>query len=101
MAPGTVIVISTMGIPPPATASAAKCASSADETRTAGTIAMFSIAEAISLRFIAAGPPSGPSETSILYPGATILELVAFRRRQQVAFARDPHIQSRQQEIAQ
>src|SRR5580698_2929188 len=38
MAPATVMVISTIGTPPRETASAAKCASSADETRIAGTM---------------------------------------------------------------
>jgi hypothetical protein len=38
-APGTVIVISTIGIPPLCTASVAKCASSVDDSLTAGMIA--------------------------------------------------------------
>src|ERR1043166_3208487 len=40
MAPGTVIVISTIGMPPLQTASAARCASRAEEARTTGTMPM-------------------------------------------------------------
>src|SRR6266478_3243628 len=100
MAPGTVMVISTIGIPPPATASAAKCASSADKTRIAGTIPTCSMTAAISLRFIL---PSLRQARAKLHriPAGAILKLVAFRCRQQVAFSRNPDVQGRQQENTQ
>src|SRR5579859_872175 len=43
MAPGTVMVISTMGMPPLLTASAARQASRGDEARTTGMMPIFSI----------------------------------------------------------
>src|SRR5215469_7703950 len=55
-APGTVVVISTTGIPPCITASAAKCASSPDETLTAGTMAISRIRAQTSSFFMCQNP---------------------------------------------
>src|SRR5579863_2332007 len=93
MAPGTVMVISTMGIPPRATASAAKCASSAADVRMAGMMPVFSMRAHTSFLFISFSPPpafgSGPLDQ---FPGACF--------RQAIAAAREPNIQRRQEKYA-
>src|SRR4029077_8998895 len=97
MAPGTVMVISTIGIPPPATASAAKCASSADKTRIAGTIPTCLMTAALFLCFMLLFLRQARANLHRI-PAGAILKLVAFRGRQQVAFSRNPNVQGRQQE---
>src|SRR5580658_4317996 len=74
IAPATVMVISTIGTPPRETASAAKCASSADDTLIAGTMPISLIRAQTSVFFMteflpaAAGDsiPAGPTAAAQL-----------------------------------
>src|ERR1035438_8645744 len=95
-APGTVMVISTIGMPPSVTASAAKCASSPEETRIAGMMAISRILEQTSFFVI------GQHPSCILKPSETtqrnyLQGLVRIGYRQPIVTAREPGIQGRQQ----
>ena len=92
-APGTVIVISTIGIPPRVTASAAKCASSPDETLMAGMMAISRIREQTS-SFVIVIPLHSYQVPPVLKEHYTF----AVRFRQSIIATREPGVQRRQQD---
>src|ERR1700693_6190810 len=95
------MVISTIGMPPWVTASAAKCASSAEETRIAGMMPIFLICSQTSALFMV--------EILIVYQATYqperrdrfLLHTLRLRLRKLIAFPRHPNIQRRQKENAQ
>src|SRR3984893_2667863 len=100
----TVMVISTIGMPPWATASAAKCASSADETRIAGMIPIFLICSQTSALFmveILIAPVPIYQEADQPASSREILHKLRFRLGQWIAFPCNPHVKRREQENTQ
>src|ERR1700722_7248162 len=98
------MVISTMGMPPWATASAAKCASSAEETRIAGMIPIFLICSQTSALFIVEILIATVPVYQAAYQPATrreILHKLRFRLGQWIAFPRYPNVKRGQQEYTQ
>src|ERR1700693_4897654 len=95
------MVISTIGMPPWVTASAAKCASSAEETRIAGMMPIFLICSQTSALFMV--------EILIVYQATyqperryrILLHTLRLRFRKLIAFTRHPNIKRRQKENAQ
>src|SRR5579863_5277240 len=103
------MVISTIGIPPRVTASAAKCASWADEDRIAGMIPIFSIWAQTSFFVICMDPSGSAVGSSAAADRALTADLQLIRHRsgpldnfsragfrQVIAAPREPNIQRRQ-----
>src|ERR1700692_4047731 len=98
------MVISTIGMPPWATASAAKCASSAEETRIAGMIPILLICSQTSALFMVEILIAPVPIYEVAYQPACsreILHKLRFRLGQWIAFPRYPNIKRRQQENTQ
>src|ERR1700730_5607057 len=112
MAPGTVMLISTIGIPARETASAANRASSAVDTRTAGMMPISSMRARTSSFFIVWNSlVNAPGQTLTRFYTKTALgDLIDknnelnfeefLRRRPLVSIGSDPHVQGRQKKNA-
>src|ERR1700724_1220187 len=98
------MVISTIGMPPCITASAAKCASSAEETRIAGIIPIFLICSQTSALFMVEILIASASIYQAAHPASDttpILSTLRLRLGQLIALARVPNVKLRQQENTQ